>query len=178
MKNMIFRIVSLFLLVLPLSLLSSCGGGGDSGSGTGASAGTGGAIPSQVGGSGNYGTLTFSGAGAAVTGTTFNARTKLFVANGSIVQTQWYNIDLSAGITYPYVIVIVGQDNGAVTFVTVVKIIDANNNAAGQWELLPMPTPSGTAATATNLTFTNVVVPGEAAASTTTSLTLNGTLNF
>jgi hypothetical protein len=173
MKTLLTKLSSVAMLALSLSLLSSCGGGGGGSSSSG-----GGTIPPQLGGSGNYGTLTFSGTGTATAGTTFNARTKLFVASGTLVTTTWYNIDLTAGITYPYIVLAIGQDNGVVTFVEVVKMLDANNNTAGQWVLSPMPTPSGTTATSTNFTFTNVTVPGYVAASTTTALTLNGTLNF
>jgi hypothetical protein len=70
------------------------------------------------------------------------------------------------------------QDNlGAVTNVSISHMISAGT-ASAQWVTQTAPSTSEASATASTITFTNLVVPGYAAAGTTTSLTLNGTLNF
>jgi hypothetical protein len=70
------------------------------------------------------------------------------------------------------------QDNlGAVTNVSISHMISAGT-ASAQWVTPAAPSTTEASATASNITFTNLVVPGYVAAGTTTSLTLNGTLNF
>lgn len=171
MKDIVSTIVSVFLFISAASLLSGCGGSGSSGSTstTGTTTGGGGAT---------YGALTLTDTGTAVTGTTFNAHSRLAITSSGITVTQWYNIDLAAGTTYPYVVLIVTQDSlGTVTGVTISNMI-STGTASDQWVTAPAPATSEVSTTATTVTFTNLVVPGYAAASTTTSLTLNGSLQF
>ena len=75
------------------------------------------------------------------------------------------------------VLIIVQDSLGAVTGVTISNMM-ADSTASDQWATSSAPSTSEVTTTATTVTFTNLVVPGYAAASTTTSLTLNGTLNF
>ena len=148
------------------SLLSGCGGSGSPGS-----------TPSPGGGPA-YGALTLSGDGATATGTTFNALSRLAIAGSGITTTQWYNIDINAGITYPYVMLGIVQDSvGAITGVTISRMT-SESTASDQWVTPSAPSTTEASATATTVTFTNLAVPGYAAVPTTTSLTLNGTLNF
>jgi hypothetical protein len=166
MKDIVSTIVSVFLFISASSLLSGCGGSGSPGS------------TPPPGGGATYGTLALTGTGTAVTGTTFNAYSRLAITSSGITVTQWYNIDLTAGTTYPYVVLIVTQDSlGAVTGVTISNMISAGT-ASDQWVIASAPSTSEASTTATTVTFTNLVVPGYASASTTTSLTLNGTLQF
>jgi len=76
------------------------------------------------------------------------------------------------------VVLIIVQDSlGAVTGVTISNMM-ADSTASDQWATSSALSTSEVTTTATTVTFTDLVVPGYAAASTTTSLTLNGTLNF
>jgi len=169
MKEIVSAIVSVFLLSA-FSFLSGCGGSGSSGS-----------IPSTgttTGGGATYGTLTLTGTGTATTGTSFNALSRLAITSSGITVTQWYNIDLAAGTTYPHVVLIVIQDSaGAITGVSISNMV-GTGTASDQWVSPSAPLVTEASAAATSVTFTNLVVPGYAAASTTTSLALNGTLLF
>lgn len=161
--------VSVFLFISAPALLSGCGGSGSSGPAP--SSGTTPGAPA-------YGALTLAGTGTTVAGTSFSALSRLTIGNGVNTVTQWYNIDLNAGKTYPYVVLIVTQDSaGAVTNVTISNMINATTGS-GEWTTSSTPLASEASVTATTVTFTNLVVPGYAAASTTSSLTLNGTLKF
>lgn len=166
MKGIVSTIVSAFLFISASSLLSGCGGSGSPSS-----------TPSPGSGA-TYGTLALTGTGTATTGTTFNALSRLAIAGAGLTVTQWYNIDLSAGTTYPYVVLIVTQDSvGAIIGVSISNMV-RSGTASDQWTSLSAPLGTEASATATTVTFTNLVVPGYASASTTTSLTLNGTLQF
>jgi hypothetical protein len=163
MKDIASAIVSVFLFISASALLSGCGGSGSPGS-----------TPAPGGAA--YGTLALTGTGTAATGTTFNAYSRLAIAGSGVTVTQWYNIDLAAGATYPYIVLIIVQDSvGAITGVTISRMISAST-ASDQWVTPSAPLTTEASATATTVTFTNLVVPGYAAASTTTSLTLNGSL--
>jgi hypothetical protein len=164
MNRIVPFVVSAFLALSASLLLSACGGGGggDSGSPGGAT----------------YGTLALSGTGTSTTGTSFPALTRLAISGSGVTVTQWYNIDLTAGTTYPFVVLIVMQDSlGAVTNVSI-SHMTSESTASGQWVTPTAPSTAEASATASAVTFTNLVVPGYPAAGTTTSLTLNGTLNF
>jgi hypothetical protein len=161
-KNIVSAIVSVFLIISASTLLPGCGDSGSSDS---------------TGGGATYGALTLTGTGTVVTGTTFNAYSRLAITSSGITVTEWYNIDLAAGTTYPYVVLIVIQDSlGAITGVEISNMI-SSGTASGQW-VISAPSTTEVSATAATVTFTNLVVPGYAAAGTTTSLTLNGTLKF
>ncbi len=89
---------------------------------------------------------------------------------------QWYNINLAAGVTYPYVVIIVNVDSsGNVDFVDINKMT-GENSASGEWSQLTVPAGTATV-TATGVTFNNLTAPGYGA-SPGTSLVLNGTLRF
>jgi hypothetical protein len=161
-------VVSAFFLLSASSLLSGCGGGGGGDSGS----------PGGTPGGATYGTLALSGTGTSTTGTSFPALTRLAISGSGVTVTQWYNIDLTAGTTYPFVVLVVMQDSlGAVTSVSI-SHMTSQSTASAQWVAPAAPSPAEASATASTVTFTNLVVPGYAAAGTTTSLTLNGTLNF
>jgi len=80
MRSIVPAIVSAFLAISASSLLSGCGGSGssDPASSTG-----------PTPGSPAYGTLTPSGTGTAVTGTTFNAYSRLAISGSGTIVTQW-----------------------------------------------------------------------------------------
>lgn len=163
MRRILSIVAGLFLLI-SLSLLSGCGGGG-SGGGSGSSPPP---YDGIGGGAKSYGTLTFSGTGSTSTGTTFNA---LSLRGGS----YWYSIDVSTSLTYPHIVVTVVRDmNGAVSVVEVRKMISEAKWES--WLLMTVPA-AQVAVTATDVTFTNLVLPGDGG-TTTTSLTVNGTLKF
>lgn len=168
MQTTSFTATSATSVILAAALLFGCGGSGSSGSSPGGSVGA-----------AAHGSLTIAGSGAAATGSEFPAHTRLGIGGAGITTTQWYNIDLAAGTTYPYVVLIIYRDDasGAVTTVTLSRMVDANN-ASDQWLTQTAPTPLEVSANAAGVTFTNLTVPGYANASTTTSLTLNGTLSF
>jgi hypothetical protein len=93
-----------------------------------------------------------------------------------MTMTQWYSIDLAAGVTYPYIVLIIFQDGaGTVTGIDI-NNMTSETTASGEWAKLSLSA-SEVAATVTAVSFTNLVVPGYGSAPTT-SLTLNGTLRF
>lgn len=161
MRSIIFCATTAFLASV---LLSGCAGSDSSDS-----------APSPNGGN-IYGTLTLAGSGSAVTGTTFTARTLLGLSQSGMGATQWYSIDLAAGTTYPYIVLIIFQDSaGNVTGIDI-NHVNSESTASGEWAALSLPA-SEVAVTVTAVTFTNLVVPGYGS-SPATSLTVNGTLRF
>jgi hypothetical protein len=149
-------------VVLASALLSGCGGSGSDSSDS---------LPS-----GTYGTLTLAGSGSAVTGTTFTARTRLGISQSGMTVSQWYSIDLSAGTTYPYLVLIILQDTAGNVTAIDINQMTSETTASGEWAKGAL-TANEVSSTATAVTFTNLVVPGYGS-SPTTSLTLNGSLRF
>lgn len=164
MKKFVSTVVSAFLIISAVSFLTGCGGS------TGSSGATSGSDPSTGHGvSAPFGDLALSGAGSDITGTTFNAWTR--------IADQWYNIDLAAGVTYPFVVVVVMRDpSGSIVGVTVSKMIDSKN-ASGQWFTNSLSAPQFSA-TNTSVTFAGLELPGYGVTPMATSLILNGTLNY
>lgn len=151
LKRIFLAFVAVFLMVSSSLLLSGCGGGDTSSP-----------EPTPAG----HGALTFSGTGSTSTGTSFNAVS-------AIGGSQWYSVDTSAGLTYPCVVVYVVLDsNNTVSLVQVSKMTSAGQGQS--WLLMTVP-PAQVTVTATDVTFTNLVLPGYGG-TTTTSLTVNGTL--
>lgn len=153
--------ISAFLTVSFL-LLAGCGGGGGGGDSP---------TPTPGGPSATYGSLTLSGTGTNVTGTTFNGVSRI----GPTTMSQWYNVNISPSVTYPYVVLIVAIDNTGATMVDVNHMI-SSTQASGEWSVLAAP-PGTVVATSTSVTFTNLNLSGYGS-SPTTALTLNGTLTF
>ena len=160
MRSIIFCATTAFLASV---LLSGCGGSGSSGS-----------APSQGGGN-IYGTLTLADSGSAITGKTFTARTRLGLSGAGIGATQWYSINLAAGTTYPYIVLIIFQDSAGVTGIDINHMI-SETTASGEWANVSLAA-SAVAVSVTAVTFTNLDVPGHVSLPTPT-LTVNGTLRF
>lgn len=145
------------VVIFTVLLLPGCGGGGGGGDGAGATNRT-------------YGSLTLSGAGTAIAGTTFNAVSRI----GPTTMSQWYSVDISPGLTYPSVVLVVATDNTGQTMVDFNHMI-SSTQASGEWVVLAAPL--GTVvATSTGITITNLELRGYGG--TTTTLILNGTLTF
>lgn len=145
------------VVIFTVLLLPGCGGGGGGGDEAGATNRT-------------YGSLTLSGAGTDIAGTTFNAVSRI----GPTTMSQWYSVDISPGLTYPSVVLVVATDNTGQTMVDFNHMI-SSTQASGEWVVLAAPL--GTVvATSTGITITNLELRGYGG--TTTTLILNGTLTF
>lgn len=140
--------------------LPACGGGGGEGSESGTSG--------QAGA--RYGSLTLNGTGTNVAGTTFNAVSRI----GPSTLSQWYNVDISGGLTYPSVVLVLATDSAGTISVDFNHLI-SSTQASGEW-LNPAAPTSAVAVTPTSVTFTNLELQGYGG--TNTTLIINGTLTF
>ncbi len=131
---------------------------------------------SSSGNTASYGELSFSGSGTVVTGNSFKPLSKLSISSSAY---SWYNINLSGGtIQYPYLVFIVTLNgSGVITSIQVSRMLN-ESTASDQWVLISTPSTSEAAVSTESVVFSNLTIPGYVAASTTTSLVLNGALNF
>ena len=122
-------------------------------------------------GTNRYGSLTLSGTGTDSAGTTFNAVSR----TGPTTMSQCYNVDISAGLPYPSVVLVVATDNQ--TGETMVEYNQATSSTSSvEWVNFPVP-PGTVVTTSTGVTFTNLELSGYGG-TTTTRLTSNGALTF
>lgn len=161
------RALRTILAIFAFLLIAACGGGGGGG-GDGSGSG-------QTSNSGTtnapYGSLTLSGTGTNVAGTTFAALSRI----GPTSMSQWYSVDLSAGLAYPAVVLVVSLDNGTGMTMVDFNYLISSTEASGEWVNFPVP-PGTVTVTPAGITFTNLDLTGYG--NTTTTLTLNGTLTF
>ena len=163
------RALRTVLAVYAFLVIAACGGGGGGGGGDGSSGSGQASNPGST--NAPYGSLTLSGTGTNVAGTTFAALSRI----GPTSMSQWYSVDLNSGLTYPAVVLVVSLDNGTgITMVDFNYLISATE-ASGEWVNFPVP-PGTVTVTPTGITFTNLDLIGYGY--TTTTLTLNGTLTF
>ncbi len=161
-----------FRAILAISaflLITACGGGGGGGGGDGS--GSSGQTSNSGTNNAPYGSLTLSGTGTNVAGTTFAALSRI----GPTSMSQWYSVDLSSGLTYPAVVLVVSLDNGTGITMVDFNYLISSTEASGEWVNFPVP-PGTVTVTSTGITFTNLELTGYG--NTTTTLTLNGTLTF
>ena len=148
--------------VLAVLLLPGCGGGD----------GAGPASPGVGDTHGRYGSLTLSGTGTDIAGSAFNGVSRI----GPTTMSQWYNVDIGSGLTYPSVVLIVATDTQTGQTMVDFNHMISNTQASGEWVVLAAP-PGTVVTTSTGVTFMNLELGGYGS-TPTTRLTLNGTLTF
>ncbi|WOB10825.1 hypothetical protein [Piscinibacter gummiphilus] len=164
------RVVLTAFIAFAAAGLPACGGG-DGGTG-----GEGSVTDSPIGSitpSGEFGTLTISGTGTSIFGTTVATRSRATASSPDISLTTWQDTPMTSPAIYPARIVALGQSDGSVT-VNVVYIASPQS-IPGFWVAFDPPAGS-VLVSSTGVTFVNLVVLDEGTSET--SLTLNGTLRF
>lgn len=158
------------VMAVATALLPACGGGGDGGDGGSPT------VTTPVGSivtSGAFGTVTLSGTGTSITGTSVAMRSRVTASSPQVSLTLWQDAPVTSPPTYPAVAVSLGQSDGDVT--VNVTYFASPQSIPGFWVTFDPP-PGSVLITSTGVTFVNLVVADEGVSNT--SLTLNGTLSF